>query len=55
MRLIKVNRDLILRCRFFQAEFIYNCRIGRPNWGEFSTGKHKYIHFGRHVLAIHFK
>ena len=55
MRLKKINKDVIFKCRFFSAEFITNCTMYGMNWGQFSTGKHKYIHIGRHVLAMHLK
>ena len=55
MKLKRIGKDLILKCRWFSAEFMHNCHIGRPNYGQFSTGKHKYFHFGKHVLAIHLR
>ena len=53
MKIKIINRDIIVKTKRHSIEFIHNCSRYKPNWEAFNTGKHKYIHIGKHVLAIH--
>lgn len=50
-----ISKNWIIITPLVQIEWMHNIQRGDPNYGEvFSTGSHKYIHLGRHVLAVHY-